>query len=230
MLALAHTAPDIHAVLPEVPVCGTGLRIAMARDEAFCFDYADSLEVLERMGAQLVPFSPLHDAHLPQNIDGMLLCGGYPELYAEQLSENISMLAEIRQAIRHKLPTIAECGGFLLLHDRLDEVPMAGICGGEAQLGNRLGPFGYITLTAKKDCLLCRAGEQLTAHEFHYARSTQPGDSFHAQKPLRNRGWDCIHGTDTLYAGYPHLHFAGNISAAQRFLSACCSYHEEGQI
>lgn len=230
LLALAHTAPDIHGALPEIPACGTGLRIAMARDEAFCFDYADSLEVLERMGAQLVPFSPLHDAHLPRQIDGMLLCGGYPELYARQLSENTSMLAEIRQAIRNKLPTIAECGGFLLLHDRLDGVPMAGVCGGEAQLGNRLRQFGYITLTAKRDSLLCRAGEQLTAHEFHYAQSTQQGDSFHAQKPLRNRNWDCIHATDTLYAGYPHLHFAGNLSAAQRFLSACCSYHEEGHI
>ena len=230
LLALAHTAPNIHGALPAVPACGTGLRIAMARDEAFCFDYADSLEVLERMGAQLVPFSPLHDAHLPRQIDGMLLCGGYPELYARQLSENTSMLAEIRQAIRNKLPTIAECGGFLLLHDRLDGVPMAGVCGGEAQLGNRLRQFGYITLTAKRDSLLCRAGEQLTAHEFHYAQSTQQGDSFHAQKPLRNRGWDCIHATDTLYAGYPHLHFAGNLSAAQRFLSACRSYHEEGHI
>ena len=140
------------------------------------------------------------------------------------------MLAEIRQAIRNKLPTIAECGGFLLLHDRLDSVPMAGVCGGEAQLGNRLRQFGYITLTAKRDSLLCRAGEQLTAHEFHYAQSTQQGDSFHAQKPLRNRNWDCIHATDTLYAGYPHLHFAGNLSAAQRLLSACRSYHEEGHI
>lgn len=227
LLALAHTAPDIHAVLPDVPVCGAGLRIAMARDEAFCFDYADSLEVLERMGAQLVPFSPLHDTHVPEHIDGLLLCGGYPELYAKALSENTSMLTEIRQAVRHQLPTIAECGGFLLLHDALDEIPMAGVCGGQAHMGSRLGPFGYITLTAKQDCLLCRAGEQLTAHEFHYARSTQAGNSFRAQKPLQTRGWDCIHATDTLYAGYPHLHFAGNLSAAQRFLSACRSYHEE---
>lgn len=230
LLALAHTAPDISAVLPDVPNCGNGLCIAVARDEAFCFDYADSLEVLERMGAQLVLFSPLHDAHLPQRIDGMLLCGGYPELYAEQLGRNTSMLTEIRQAIGKKLPTIAECGGFLLLHDYLNGVPMAGVCGGEAQIGKRLGQFGYITLTAKKDSLLCKAGEQLTAHEFHYARSTRQGDSFHAQKPLRNRSWECIHADDALYAGYPHLHFVGNIAAAQRFLSACRSYHEERDI
>lgn len=226
LLALAQTAPDMEAVLPELPQSGAKLRIAMARDEAFCFDYADSLETLERMGAQLVPFSPLHDAHLPQHIDGMLLCGGYPELYAKQLSENTSMLTDIRTAIQHKLPTIAECGGFLLLHDKLEGEPMAGLCGGTAQMGKRLRQFGYITVTAKHDSLLCKAGEQLTAHEFHYVQSTQQGDCFYAQKPLRKRVWDCIHATETLHAGYPHIHFAGNIPAAERFLSACQRYHQ----
>ncbi|MDO5784946.1 MAG: cobyrinate a,c-diamide synthase [Eubacteriales bacterium] len=230
LLALARTAPKLDAGLPEIPHCGEGLRIAVARDEAFCFDYADSLEVLERMGAQLVPFSPLHDAHLPENIDGMLLCGGYPELYAEKLGQNTALLADIRSAILRGLPTIAECGGFLLLHDSLEGVPMAGICGGTAQMGDRLCQFGYITLTAKRDTLLCAVGETLPAHEFHYAQSTQQGSCFLARKPLRNRSWDCIHATETLHAGYPHIHFAGNPRAAQRFLSACRTYHEEEKL
>lgn len=230
LLALAHTAPELDAALPEVPRCGEGLRIAMARDEAFCFDYADSLEVLERMGAQLAPFSPLHDAHLPENIDGMLLCGGYPELYTQKLGQNTALLAEIRSAILHGLPTVAECGGFLLLHDSLDGVPMAGVCGGDAQMGDRLRQFGYVTLIAKRDTLLCAAGETLPAHEFHYAQSTQQGSCFSARKPLRNRRWDCIHATETLHAGYPHIHFAGNPHVAQRFLSACRTYHEEERL
>ena len=230
LLALAHTAPDLDAALPEVPRCGAGLRIAVARDEAFCFDYADSLDVLQRMGAQLVCFSPLHDTHLPERIDGMLLCGGYPELYAAQLGRNATMLADIRQAIANKLPTVAECGGFLLLHDSLDGVPLAGICGGAAHMGTRLRQFGYITLTAKRDTLLCAAGETLSAHEFHYAQSEQQGSCFSARKPLRSRGWDCIHATQTLHAGYPHIHFAGNLHTAQRFLSACRTYHEEEQL
>lgn len=174
LLALARTAPELQEQLPPVPVCGTGLRIGVARDEAFCFDYADSLDVLTRMGAQLVPFSPLHDAHLPEKLDGLYLCGGYPELYAQQLGDNRTMLADIRAAIAGGMPTIAECGGFLLLHKTLTGVPMADICGGTAQMGSRLKQFGYITLTANSDSLLCRQGETLTAHEFHYAQSTQP--------------------------------------------------------
>ena len=227
LLALARTAPELQEQLPPVPACGTGLRIGIARDEAFCFDYADSLEVLTRMGAQLVPFSPLHDAHLPERLDGLYLCGGYPELYAQQLGANRSMLAEIHTAITNKMPTIAECGGFLLLHQTLTGVPMANICGGAAEMGKRLKQFGYVTLTAKKDSLLCRKGETLTAHEFHYAQSTEQGADFSASKPLRNRGWQCIHASDTLHAGYPHLHFVGNVSAAQRFLQACQTYHRE---
>ena len=229
LLALARTAPELQEQLPPVPVCGTGLRIGVARDEAFCFDYADSLDVLTRMGAQLVPFSPLHDAHLPEKLDGLYLCGGYPELYAQQLGDNRTMLADIRAAIAGGMPTIAECGGFLLLHKTLTGVPMADICGGTAQMGSRLKQFGYITLTANSDSLLCRQGETLTAHEFHYAQSTQPGADFSAQKPLRTRGWQCIHASDTLHAGYPHIHFAGNVPAAQRFLHRCQTYHQEAK-
>lgn len=224
LLLLARTAPTLNAVLPEVPYSGEGLRIAAARDEAFCFDYADSLQILERMGAELVFFSPLRDTHLPEHIHGMLLCGGYPELYAQKLSENKQLLSEIKTAIQNNMPTIAECGGFLLLHDSLDTMPMTGVCGGNAKMGKKLQQFGYITLTAKQDTLLCAAGEQLTAHEFHYVQSEQQGKCFIAKKPLRKRTWECIHATKTLHAGYPHIHFAGNIRAAQNFLSACQAY------
>ena len=159
----------------------------------------------------------------------MYLCGGYPELYAQQLGDNRTMLADIRAAIAGGMPTIAECGGFLLLHKTLTGVPMADICGGTAQMGSRLKQFGYITLTANSDSLLCRQGETLTAHEFHYAQSTQPGADFSAQKPLLTRGWQCIHASDTLHAGYPHIHFAGNVPAAQRFLHRCQTYHQEAK-
>lgn len=230
LLALARTAPPLDDTPADYSLCGKGLRIAHARDEAFCFDYADSLDVLTRMGAQLVPFSPLHDAHLPDRIDGLLLCGGYPELYVKQLGANRTLLAQLRGAIARGLPTIAECGGFLLLHDSLDGVPMAGVCGGAAHMTDRLQPFGYIELTAKRDSLLCAAGERMPAHEFHYARSQQAGDSFAAQKPGRARSRDCVHAAATLHAGYPHIHFAGCPHAAQHFLSACRRFHEEAAI
>lgn len=225
LLQLANIAPELSAEKLSLPNCGS-VRIAMAQDEAFCFDYADSLHILERMGAQLLPFSPIHDKQLPENIDGLILCGGYPELYAKQLSENTSLLRQIRAAIENGMPTIAECGGFLLLHDTLDGYPMAGVCGGNAQMTKKLRQFGYITLTSQTENLLCAEGETLTAHEFHYAQSTQQGNCFHAEKPLRKRGWDCVHAGKTLYAGYPHIHFAGNLPAAQHFLTACTGFRE----
>ncbi len=227
LLALAHTAPVLETEPVRYPLCGAGLRVGVAHDEAFCFDYADSLDVLAQMGAELVPFSPLHDASLPGTLDGLLLCGGYPELYAEELSANTTLLAALRAAVLGGLPTVAECGGFLLLHDSLDGAPMAGVCGGAAHMTDTLRQFGYVTLTAKQDNLLCAAGESLPAHEFHYVQSERQGDGFTAHKPLRARSWDCIHATQTLYAGYPHIHFAGNEHAARSFLSACRTYHEE---
>ena len=205
------------------------VKIAVARDEAFCFAYAETLEALTAAGAEIVPFSPVRDPALPEGAGGLYLPGGYPELYAQALSENTSMRQSIRGAVAAGLPTVAECGGFLLLHKTLTGVPMADICGGTAQMGSRLKQFGYITLTANSDSLLCRQGETLTAHEFHYAQSTQPGADFSAQKPLRTRGWQCIHASDTLHAGYPHIHFAGNVPAAQRFLHRCQTYHQEAK-
>lgn len=220
LLALAREAEPLLEERPNLPQVGTGVTIAVARDEAFCFDYADSLAVLEDMGAELRFFSPLHDTTLPP-CDGLLLCGGYPELYAPQLSTNAALLRQIRDAIRGGLPTVAECGGFLLLHDHLDGAPMAGVCGGAAHMTSRLQPFGYIELTARRDNLLCKQGETLRAHEFHYAASTDPGADFRAQKPNSARGWDCIHAGATYFLGYPHIHFAGNEWAAARFLTVC---------
>ena len=96
------------------------LRIAVAKDESFCFLYEDNLDYLRQSGCELVYFSPLKDSSLPDNIDGLLLYGGYPELHAEELSENISMRKDIAGRIRSGLPCIAECGGFLYLHEYLE--------------------------------------------------------------------------------------------------------------
>jgi cobyrinic acid a,c-diamide synthase len=91
------------------------VRIAYAADEAFSFTYAENEELLQELGAELVPFSPLHDTKLPDNIGGMILCGGYPELYRRELAENRSMLEAVKEALLKNLPTIAECGGFMYL-------------------------------------------------------------------------------------------------------------------
>ena len=231
LLALAAQAPEPQP--PRTPWPGPvegRPKIALARDKAFCFYYADGLALLERLGARLVEFSPLADAHLPQGCSGLYLGGGYPEEYARTLAENTTLLAEIRAAVLEGMPTVAECGGFLYLHRQLQDAggrydwSMAGAFSARAANTGRLGRFGYITMTARTGGLLCRAGEQLPAHEFHYWDSTAPGGDFRAQKPLSDRGWDCGWHTPTLYAGFPHLHFGGCPAAAEGFVQACMQY------
>lgn len=219
LLELAASAPLVAwepVVLPRLePV-----RIAVARDRAFCFYYEDSLEALAEMGAELVPFSPLEDAALPAHVQGLYLGGGYPELYARQLSGNVSMRRSVRAALEGGLPCIAECGGFMYLTEGIGEADMAGVLPGRCFDAGRLTRFGYVTLRAKKDSLLCRAGETIRGHEFHHWDARCPGGDFWAEKPS-GRGWDCAVATDRLYAGYPHFHFYANPAFAARFYETC---------
>mgnify|MGYP001071252875 FL=1 len=219
LLELAASAPLVAwepVVLPRLePV-----RIAVARDRAFCFYYEDSLEALAEMGAELVPFSPLEDAALPAHVQGLYLGGGYPELYARQLSGNVSMRRSVRAALEGGLPCIAECGGFMYLTEGIGEADMAGVLPGRCFDAGRLTRFGYVTLRAKKDSLLCRAGETIRGHEFHHWDARCPGGDFWAEKPS-GRGWDCAVATDRLYAGYPHFHFYANPASAARFYETC---------
>lgn len=232
LLKLARTAPALEArpmALPG-PVEGKP-RIAVARDKAFCFYYADGLALLERLGAELVEFSPLHDGNLPEGVCGLYLGGGYPELCAEGLAENRPMREAVRRAVLDGLPTVAECGGFLYLNQTLAdgegrEWPMAGALPGRAANTGKLGRFGYITLTAKTGGLLGPAGTKIPAHEFHYWDTDAPGSDFRAEKPQSTRGWDCVCHTPTLYAGFPHFHFCAVRSAAQRFVAAARRYQK----
>ena len=221
LCALARTAPPLaDECAPLVPVVDKPVRIAVARDKAFCFYYADNFDVLRACGAELVPFSPLADENLPDCIDGLYLGGGYPELHAAQLSTNRAMRDSVRDAVRRGLPTVAECGGFLYLHRTLDGAAMAGVLDADAQLTKKLQLFGYVTLAARRDNLLCRAGQQIRAHAFHYAVSSDEGAAFDAVKP-NGRAWACVHATETLYAGFPHLYFRANPDFAANFVRAC---------
>ena len=219
LLALAKTAPALHCdpvVLPRrEPV-----RVAVARDRAFCFYYEDSLQALRELGAELVDFSPLRDAALPPDIQGLYLGGGYPELYAQTLSENASMRAAVRAAVAGGLPTIAECGGFMYLTEAIGDWPMAGVLPGRCRDAGKLTRFGYVTLTAKADNLLCPAGASIRGHEFHHWDASRPGGCFTAEKST-GRTWDCVHATDTLYAGYPHFHFYADPAFAESYYNAC---------
>ena len=226
LLALAASAPALDAAAPALPPPVEGRpRIAVARDKAFCFYYADGLELLETLGAELAEFSPLADESLPEGACGLYLGGGYPELFAGALAANAPMREAVRAAVAGGLPTVAECGGFLYLNRLLSDGegrdwPMAGALPGRAANTGKLGRFGYVTLTAKKDGLLGRAGTRLPAHEFHYWDSDAPGSDFRADKPQSSRGWDCAFHTPTLYAGFPHFHFWAAPAAARNFVAA----------
>lgn len=107
---------------------------------------------------------------------------------------------------------------------------MAGALPGRAANTGKLGRFGYVILTAKKDGLLGPAGTRLPAHEFHYWDSDAPGSGFRADKPQSSRGWDCAFHTPTLYAGFPHFHFWAAPSAARNFVAAARRYVQEASL
>ncbi len=230
LLGLAQAAPPLEFMPQAVTPLPHRVRLAVARDDAFCFYYDETLSLFEALGAELVFFSPLNDGSLPSNIQALYLGGGYPELHAGRLSQNRAMLADIRNAIAGGMPCLAECGGFLYLHEQLQDdkgvfYPMAGVVPATAAGGTRLGRFGYITLAARRNNLLCCAGEALLAHEFHYWQSDGCGDAFKAQKP-DGRSWDAVHATSSLFAGFPHLYLQGNVTAAKNFLAAAAAYGE----
>ncbi len=231
-----HRLPPWEKLSPKVPDEGrigkARPRIAVARDEAFCFIYAETLEALEAAGAELVFFSPLRDAALPEDTAGLYLPGGYPELYAELLSGNRPMLASVRRAMENGLPAVAECGGFLYLGQVLEDAsgkswPMAGVLPGQGFKVGRLVRFGYAALTARTDSMLFRAGESLPVHEFHHWDSTANGAAFTAAK-TDGRSWNCGFANEHFYAGFPHLYWAGT-PLPRRFVEAAGYYTQKEQ-
>ena len=217
-------------VAAAVPCPVSRVRLAVARDAAFCFTYAETLEALQANGAELCFFSPLADAALPEGIGGLYLPGGYPELYAKQLAENISMRRAVHQAVQNGLPTVAECGGFLYLGQTLEDAdgkvyPMAGVLPGQGFPVGRLVRFGYAALTAHETSMLFAMGETLPVHEFHHWDSTANGTAFTAAK-ANGRQWACGFANAHLYAGFPHLYWAGT-PLPQRFVDAACHYIKE---
>ena len=229
LLALCEKEPPALPVQPETPPAR--VRIAVAQDEAFCFIYAETLEAFRDAGAEVVFFSPLRDTALPENIGGLYLPGGYPELHARELSENTSLLREIKQKIESGLPTAAECGGFLYLGQSLTDAeglswPMVGVLPGEAKDAGRLVRFGYAALSADSDSMLFRAGESFPIHEFHHWDSTANGVALAAKKPVGGAEWRCGFVNEHFYAGFPHLYWAGT-PLPQRFAAAAENYRRD---
>jgi cobyrinic acid a,c-diamide synthase len=240
ILALASVAPASPEGSPPTLACEPRpFRLAVARDEAFCFYYRDALDLLEEAGGQIVFFSPLSDAKLP-DADGLYLGGGYPELHGARLAANVSMREDIRRRVAEGLPTFAECGGFIALCDslRTDEgvFEMCGVLKGDVFMTQRLTRFGYVNLTAKRQSVLAPQGWTGRGHEFHYSDGTNNGDGFIISKPngsklggsqTDGRAWEGIHASPSIHAGYPHLHLCGDPQLAANFARACVEYRSK---
>lgn len=190
-----------------------GYRIGVARDAAFSFYYRENLRMLEDMGATLVYFSPLTDAHVSE-VDALIFGGGYPELYAKQLYENQSMRASVWQALEAGMPCHAECGGFLYLGKSLADAEgnvyeMVGFLDGAGFRTERLQRFGYVEL-APQEADAFAVNTVLRGHEFHYWDSTDCGDACLAWKPLsKQKTYPCMVKKKGTFAGFPHLYYAG---------------------
>lgn len=231
ILEIAKSAPkleydvkrDIKQKLTEKTI-----RIGVARDEAFCFYYEDNLDLLKSLGAKLIFFSPLHDDTLPKDLDGILFGGGYPELYLKELEENESMRNSVKSAIENKMPSLAECGGFMYLHDTIfdsEKKPykMAGVIHACCMKKERLVRFGYLTLNSKTDSFW-QKGETIRGHEFHYYDSEDNGECAIAKKPVGTRSWECVHAGSDHWWGFAHLSYYSNPKFAEKFAEACRSY------
>lgn len=202
------------------------VKIAVARDKAFCFYYEDNLQLLRELGAEIIEFSPLENESVPE-CDGLIMGGGYPELYADILEKNEGTLNSVKDCIESGVPCIAECGGFMYLHEIMEDIngrghKMAGVIKGVCRKTDRLQRFGYMEMTAQNDNILCKKGDKIRAREFHYFDSDCCGNGFVAEK--NGKTWECVNTDKNLFAGFGHIHFYANIEFAKNFIKSCEEY------
>lgn len=222
---------------PETTNLHRSPKIAVARDRAFNFYYAANLDMLQTLGAELVFWSPLVDAGLPSDINGLYLGGGFPEVFAAELAANQAAQQAVRQTIAAGMPAYAECGGLMYLTQQItdlngDRWNMVGMLPTQAQMSQRL-TLGYRRATALQDGLMLAKGQQVWGHEFH--RSTLTATSEHplyqiqgydAHSPTQREGWQLRQ----LSASYVHLHWGAMPEVPTRFLAACARYADRIQL
>ena len=208
--------------------------IAVAKDEAFCFYYEDNLSMLQEKGARITYFSPLHDTKLPEYCDALLIGGGYPELYADELSRNVSMRDAMKLAIGKGMPVVAECGGFMYLHDAIIDQEgvrhaMVGAIPATCNYKSKLVRFGYIEIREKKSYFL-PVGQLIKGHEFHYFDSTDNGENCIATKPTTGRAYSCVMEGENYWMGFPHLYYPSNPHFAKSFVEKAKKYKKSRSL
>lgn len=221
-------APQADARRTSSPVIAGRPRIGVARDRAFCFYYQDNLDLLAGLGAQLVEFSPIADAHLPPGLNGLYLGGGYPELHAAALSANESMRAAIAGFAKSEGAVYAECGGLMYLSEAIvDQAgcshPMVGVFPTRARMDSRLAALSYVEVEGVDANSWLQPGESARGHEFRYSRIDEMPLRVERIYRIASRGDERREGfrQGATVASYVHLHFRSCPRFAERFVMAC---------
>jgi len=205
------------------------IKIALAKDEAFCFYYQDDIELFESLGAKICYFSPLNDERIPDDVDGIFIGGGFPELYAERLMQNTGMRDSISEASDQGKLIYGECGGMMYLLEKMIDTEgrpfkMCGVLKGTSKMENKRQGLGYVTVNALYDNPICKRGDTFRAHEFHWSRLLDvQNDTVFAYETRKSNGKHC--GLDGMYkdniiASYTHVHFSSNPKLANNMLSS----------
>jgi cobyrinic acid a,c-diamide synthase len=218
LLALALGAPPIDVRPWDPAECATPVArpvVAVAGGPAFTFGYAENDELLAAAGAEVVPFDPLRDEALPEGTRGVVIGGGFPEMYATELAANEPLR---RQVAAFDGPIYAECAGLLYLARSLDGAPMCGVVDAEARMTSRL-TLGYREAVAVSDSPVARTGERFRGHEFHRT-AVSPGPGAEPAWRWSGSGPEGFADSRRL-ASYLHLHWAGSPEMASRFVGAC---------
>lgn len=203
------------------------VRVGVARDQAFSFYYEDNLDALKELGAQIVEWSPLHDKALPAEVDALYIGGGYPELYGAQLSENRTLIREVREFSQTAKPVYAECGGMMYLAQELRtsnglSFPMTGVLPISVEMTERLVHFGYTDVEFREDCVLGEKATVVRGHSFHCSRVTETSSiapAYRVRYSLSGETQSEGYVNNNVLASYVHLHFRSNPLLAQTFVN-----------
>jgi len=202
--------------------------VAVAYDRAFCFYYEDNLDLLRKAGAEIITFSPLSDSKIPDGVDAIYIGGGYPELYAKELSGNAKMLKSIKKWSDAGKPLYAECGGLMYLSQGIYDfeenfLKMASIFPFKTQMKKGRAHLGYREIELKDNCMLGKKGDRVRGHEFHYSEvrseKLEAGNKIYSVSDNSKKN---LHGEGYRFkktlASYVHIHFGSNLSIAKNFI------------
>lgn len=211
------------------------IRLGVPFDQAFNFYYEDNLDLLESLGCEIIKFSPIRDHQLPKDLDGLYIGGGFPEVFAKELSENKSMLDDFKKHIEGGLPTYAECGGLMYLTSSIKNLEgemykMVGIFDHPSKMTKRLQRFGYVHVTLNESLPIGPIGLTVKAHEFHRSVVETHESTDHCYDVKKERNgieWQGGFYKYNCVAAYPHIHFYSNLDVAHHFIDACRKHKME---